>query len=59
MEVEEEATLDQDLKYPPEDTFVTSFSKRIVQKLDLILYTIAGLVVDLNFLFPPALTPQS
>lgn len=46
--MEEEATLYSHPKYPPEDTFIISFSKRIVQKLDLILYTIEELVLEFH-----------
>lgn len=47
-DLEEEATLYSHPKYPPEDTFIISFSKRIVQKLDLILYTIEELVLEFH-----------
>lgn len=56
-DLEEEATLYSHPKYPPEDTFIISFSKRIVQKLDLILYTVEELSLRFNFTILPF--PQS
>lgn len=60
--MEEEATLYSHPKYPPEDTFIISFSKRIVQKLDLTLYTVEELSLRFNFTifpFPQPPTPQA
>lgn len=58
-DLEEEATLYSHPKYPPEDTFIISFSKRIVQKLDLILYTVEELSLRFNFPTPSAPHPPS
>lgn len=58
--MEEEATLYSHPKYPPEDTFIVSFSKRIVQKLDLTLYTVEELSLNFTILpFPPPPHPPS
>lgn len=57
-DLEEEATLYSHPKYPPEDTFIISFSKRIVQKLDLILYTVEELSLRFNFTILPSLAPH-
>lgn len=58
--MEEEATLYSHPKYPPEDTFIVSFSKRIVQKLDLTLYTVEELSLNFTILpFPQPPTPQA
>lgn len=61
-DLEEEAMLYSHPKYPPEDTFIVSFSKRIVQKLDLTLYTVEELSLRFNFSifpFPQPPTPQA
>lgn len=59
-DLEEEATLYSHPKYPPEDTFIVSFSKRIVQKLDLTLYTVEELSLNFTILpFPPPPHPPS
>lgn len=58
-DLQEEATLYSHPKYPPEDTFIISFSKRIVQKLDLILYTVEELSLRFHFTIPPFPQPTS
>lgn len=56
-DLEEEATLYSHPKYPPEDTFIISFSKRIVQKLDLILYTVEEVSLRFHFTILPSPSP--